>query len=174
MKPLICFICQTKCFFYEQNLKTVRTKHSKRLVIDFIRKLANNKTIEAELNSDASCACSECLDKLDVYDLAKSTVDKIELEFGKYLSREQSTIKSLENGLKTEVHGAGHTSRHNNGFRDQDDGSEQDDSMNDFNMDDDDESDGNDTKVDVNMYITEYKANSSLALFYLVNFNHHK
>lgn len=95
MRPLICYVCQTKCFFYQQNIKNIKSKHSNRPVIQFIEIFAKNVNLNrSTLESETSCLCYECIDKIDVYDLAKSTITEIENEMQNHLTR--------GNGLKIE------------------------------------------------------------------------
>lgn len=99
MRPLICYVCQTKCFFYQQNIKNIKSKHSNRPVIRFIEIFAKNVNLNrSTLESETSCLCYECIDKIDVYDLAKSTIDEIENEMQNHLTRGNgSKIESPSN-----------------------------------------------------------------------------
>lgn len=178
MKPLICLICQTKCFFYQQNLKSVLSKHSRRPVTDFIQIFAQNsrsrRSIEKDIQSSLTCVCYECLDKIDVYDLAKSTVNKLEREMQQYLLRGNSVAK-LNAGSKpqaldksdsseiqqNEIEQMGHTNQNSHQFKfERDDGSEKEDSVNGDDVDNE-ESSNEEAKDDIaDMYITEYQVHN--------------
>lgn len=171
MKPSICSICQTNCFFYEKNLKNVKTKNSKRPVTDFIQliiqKTTPTRSIELKWQSGSTCACYECLDKIDVYDLAKSTLDKIENEFGKYFSQGNIVTKTRQSKRNA---GISSNSRYdeaeqlveidqfgNESQPESQEISEKDESMNSFDFDQDDESSDEESNIDINMYITDIK-----------------
>lgn len=66
---------------------SIKTKHSKRPMIDYIKIIARNKAIVGKPTTDSASACYECLDKIDVYDLARATVEKIENELAEYLAQ---------------------------------------------------------------------------------------
>lgn len=173
MKPLICLICQTKCFFYQQNIKSVLSKHSRCPVTDFIQIFAqdsgSSKTIEKELQSDLTCVCYECLDKIDVYDLAKSTVVKLEREMQQYFSRGNSVVKTytgsklqaLNKTDSSKVQQLENTDQNSHEFKfERDDGSEKEDSMNGGDFDDE-ESSREETNDDIiDMYITDFQVHS--------------
>lgn len=180
MKPVNCFICQTKSFFYQQNLKNIKTKHSKRPVIEFFEKLASNipssKSIGVKLRSDETCVCYECLDKIDVYDLAKSTVHKIEIEFERYLS---NGISSKNTPAKSHIDNKDESSYSdrisNKSQTDANEISAADDSFNGFDFDEDDQneeaSDENERNVDIKMYITDCKVNFIPKIVFLLTQN---
>lgn len=100
MKPVICFICQTKCFFYYSNINSLKSKHTKRSIVEFIRIFVDDPSKfdenEFSLSSDKDddYICYECMDKINVYDLAKSTAERIQAEMHKLLN--QSKRKSTE------------------------------------------------------------------------------
>lgn len=186
MKPVNCFICQTKSFFYQQNLRNIKTKHSKRPVTEFIEKLASNipssHSIGVKMRSDDTCVCYECLDKIDVYDLAKSTVNKLEIEFERYLSNENSlknnpvknnTVTKDESPYSRQLDS---DRQSNKSQTDANEISAEDDSFNGFNFNEDDQneetSDENENAdVDVKMYITDCKVNLIFNIDILLNSN---
>lgn len=104
MTSIICYICQTKCYFYQQNIEMIKSKHTKRPVIELIRMLGRKvqsiESIEITLSEESTSLCYECLDKIDVYDLAKSTVEGIESEMHRYLSRDNLTVRRTYDRIK--------------------------------------------------------------------------
>lgn len=68
----------------------------------FARMLPTVRIVQ-ENHSESDCLCYECIDKIDVYDLAKSTVDEIEGEMQKYLMRGK-LLKITHGKAKTQSH----------------------------------------------------------------------
>lgn len=169
MKPVNCFICQTKSSFYQQTLKNIRTKHSKRPVVEFIEDLSqkyhSNDSIKVALRLDDTCVCYECLDKIDVYDLAISTVRKIEREFEEYFekSNHSANTRIKNENVGKSSNSEQHDANQSNNECDQNtiEMWDKEDTMSemDFNNDDDNNKDSSDenTEIDVNMYITDCK-----------------
>lgn len=176
MTPLNCFICQTKCYFYQKNLNSIKTKHSKRPVTVFIRILSSKVStaafskigFEKSLSLESTALCYECLDKIDVYDLARSTVQDIENQMCKHLLRINPEAESHNATLdqpQTEKFIAsdsndGECSIRNEISMTENSNSQDEDSSNGFNFDDNVSNDDDDEESDndiENMYTKESK-----------------
>lgn len=107
MKESICLICNSKCFFYYQNIGTITSKHSKKPIKDILTDiLGKSQSQSNKLDS----LCYECFDRINVYDLAKSTVENIIRDFRSYSNQgsdgkqnqlsSQSTTTQEENNFE--------------------------------------------------------------------------
>lgn len=88
MSPPHCNICDTASFFYCKNITKLRSKHSDTLICDFIKKFLGSELSEQRevelLNADG-VVCAECLSKIDEYDLACVTAERVEKELREVL-----------------------------------------------------------------------------------------
>lgn len=103
MEPVTCFVCQTQSFFYYSNILNIKSRHTKRPIIEFIKSFIEISSISFndDLTSATNCICYECFDKINVYDLAKSTVEQIQKEMYHLLGRiKLDASKSMKDGFE--------------------------------------------------------------------------
>lgn len=75
--PNRCYVCDTVAQFFCKNIFTLTTKHSETPVYQFFEKFLGY-SIESQENE--KIVCQDCLIKIDEYDLAYTTAQKIEKE----------------------------------------------------------------------------------------------
>lgn len=107
MKESICLICNSKCFFYYQNIDTITSKHSKKPIKDILTDILGKSQSQSNI---LDSLCYECFDRINVYDLAKSTVENIIRDFRSYSNQgsdgkqnqlsSQSTTTQEENNFE--------------------------------------------------------------------------
>lgn len=78
MEPQNCYICDNSSMFYCKNIFKISSKHSETLISEFIVRFLGKET--NRLCDEDNIVCSECLDKIDEYDLACMTVERVERE----------------------------------------------------------------------------------------------
>lgn len=82
--PSRCFVCDTVAQFFCKNIFTLTTKHSETPVYQFLEKFLGY-SIESQEND--KIVCQDCLIKIDEYDLAFTTAQKIEKELTMLVNR---------------------------------------------------------------------------------------
>lgn len=82
--------------FYSQNLFKTRSKYSETRIYDFIckflGKLPSTRLDNIQSGENADCVCIECLGKIDEYDLATITAQRVETELRDCLLHAESSI----------------------------------------------------------------------------------
>ncbi|XP_031637394.1 zinc finger protein OZF-like isoform X2 [Contarinia nasturtii] len=79
MDPKNCYICNTTSVFYSRNLFKTKSKYTETSICEFIKKFLGNHQSERKC-IDKHCVCIECLNKIDEYDLATMTAQRVERE----------------------------------------------------------------------------------------------
>lgn len=94
MEPQNCFICNSVSVFYDQNLFKIKSKHSETRLCEFIVKILGDYPLkrECESESDKNFVCIDCLNKIDEYDLACMTANRVESELRELLVKTESSL----------------------------------------------------------------------------------
>lgn len=92
MDPLNCYICNNTSMFYCKNIYKLSSKHSETPICDFIVKFLGKET--SRLCHEENIVCSDCLSKIDEYDLACITVERVERELRDTLLHTESIYAS--------------------------------------------------------------------------------
>lgn len=79
MDPLNCYICDNVSMLYCKNIFKLLSKHSETPINDFIVRFLGKET--TRFCDEENVVCCECLTKIDEYDLACLTVERVEREF---------------------------------------------------------------------------------------------
>lgn len=66
--------------FYCKNIYKLSSKHSETPICDFINKFLGKESARVTSNEDENIVCTDCLNKIDEYDLACITVERVERE----------------------------------------------------------------------------------------------
>lgn len=66
--------------FYCKNIYKLSSKHSETPICDFIIKFLGKESTRLASNEDENIVCTDCLDKIDEYDMACMTVERVERE----------------------------------------------------------------------------------------------
>lgn len=86
--------------FYSRNLFKTKSKYSETRLCDFIAKiLGDYPKRECETDSNENFVCAECLGKIDEYDLACVTANRVETELRVLLLKSES-LSSTEAKLE--------------------------------------------------------------------------
>lgn len=106
MDPQVCYICEITSVFYSRNLFKTKSKYSETRIYDFICKFlgkipsARLRQRRQQSNEDSDdCVCIECLGKIDEYDLATITAQRVESELRGLLLHAESTVYSESKGI---------------------------------------------------------------------------
>lgn len=100
MEPVTCFVCSTPTVFYHRNPFKILSKHTKTRICTFLDAfLDQNPTKRADWSS--RCVCMECLGKIDDYDLACQTAERIESELRELLQCDKIVSIKVD-GVKIE------------------------------------------------------------------------
>lgn len=82
--------------FYSRNLFKTKSKYSETRIYDFIckflGKLPSARLVNIENTDNADCVCIECLGKIDEYDLATLTAQRVEKELRDFLLNAESLM----------------------------------------------------------------------------------
>lgn len=103
MDPQVCYICAITSVFYSRNLFKTKSKYSETRIYDFICKFLGKIPSERlrqrrQQSSDSpnegndECVCIECLGKIDEYDLATITAQRVESELRGLLLHAESSV----------------------------------------------------------------------------------
>lgn len=126
MKQSICLVCHSKCFFYYQNIDTINSKHSKRPIKDMLIDIVGENQLQSNNEHDNSL-CYECFDRINVYDLAKSTVESIVRDFKSHFSRGSTDNKNQLSSRPTTIQKTKNLGERNNRMNAPDSPNETDD-----------------------------------------------
>lgn len=82
METKNCFICNRACFNYNKNLFEIKSKYTETRLSDFIVKILGDFPFQREysVECDDNLVCSDCLNKVNEYDLACLTAKRVEDE----------------------------------------------------------------------------------------------
>lgn len=82
-----CFICNDEMSSSTENPETKRSRHSETRICDLIRKCLGDCKIHRNIEDDINgpIICSDCSQKIDVYDLACATADRVSKELRQLL-----------------------------------------------------------------------------------------
>ncbi|XP_031637721.1 uncharacterized protein LOC116350129 [Contarinia nasturtii] len=100
-----CFICDTTVSESFVSLYDTLSKHSQTQIFEFVWKFLDNHpsvrddSIDAA-NSDWSSICANCLDKINQYDLACETANKLEHELRNVLSHTEASYTNQQNVIR--------------------------------------------------------------------------
>lgn len=106
MDGLPCFICSIETVFYLRNFYKLKSKHSNTLVPEFLKTICGGEDFiplsDVDNEDGESIVCMECMAKINDYDAACTTKERIEREFrvtlqrSKELRRNVDSVKSIE------------------------------------------------------------------------------
>lgn len=71
-----CYICDNKTMFFVKNVFSLNTKHSNTLIPEILQKFFNSN-LQRTIKID-TILCQECLAKIDEYDFAIETIEKLQ------------------------------------------------------------------------------------------------
>lgn len=111
MDPQTCYICTITSVFYSRNLFKTKSKYSETRIYDFICKfLGKIPSVERQEHGNNSanennddCVCIECLGKIDEYDLATITAQRVESELRGLLLHAESLINQDSKAILAEA-----------------------------------------------------------------------
>lgn len=90
MNPVNCYICDNTSVFYCKNIFKLKSKHSETPICDFICKFLGQELTRLPSNDVDNVVCAECLNKIDEYDFACMTVERVEKELRDVLLHTES------------------------------------------------------------------------------------
>lgn len=91
MNPDTCFVCNITSVFYVRNLMNAKSQHSETRLCEFIAKfLGEFQSNRLDNSLDDTLICFQCLNKIDEYDLACVTAQRIEKELREVLLQTES------------------------------------------------------------------------------------
>lgn len=102
--PVRCYVCDTLAQFFCKNIFTLTTKHSETPVYQFFEKFLGYNIDSEDVEK---IVCQDCLIKIDEYDLAFTTAQKIEKELTLLVNRTRNKYeigsgRYLEKEIKPE------------------------------------------------------------------------
>lgn len=107
MDPQVCYICAMTSVFYSRNLFKTKSKHSETRIYDFICKFLGKipsvrqrqrQSSSSTIVDNDDCVCVECLGKIDEYDLATITSQRVESELRGLLLHAESSVNQVLKG----------------------------------------------------------------------------
>lgn len=81
-----CYICNAISESYQRNLYETKSQHTETRICDFITKWLSDKPTNHRIestkinSSDENCICTDCFEKINEYDLACVTAERIDKE----------------------------------------------------------------------------------------------
>uniref|UniRef100_A0A6B2E5I3 Putative c2h2-type zn-finger protein n=1 Tax=Phlebotomus kandelakii TaxID=1109342 RepID=A0A6B2E5I3_9DIPT len=96
-----CYICTADTLYYWRNIFTLMTKHSDTPIYKILERITGMEFVQLE-GSHNTVICHPCFLKIDEYDLAVKTVEKIELEFISMLNRSDKDTEIIVEMIKNE------------------------------------------------------------------------
>lgn len=110
MDDLPCSLCNNKTVFYLRNFTKLKSKHSKTLIPVFLKIIcgdfissASADVDEENADSEQRTICVECMQKIDDYDAACITKERIEREFRIKLQRSREIHGNVESSVNLVV-----------------------------------------------------------------------
>lgn len=102
-----CYICNMSSDFFHRNLYETKSKHTFTRISDLIRKwLGQNSSTRKIDQNDENCICTDCLDKVNEYDLMCATAERIECELRETFLHTESLLKTfIKNPVLTTSNG---------------------------------------------------------------------
>lgn len=102
MDPQVCYVCAITSEFYSRNLFKTKSKYSETRIYDFICKFLGEKPSarlrqrcqQSNNGDNDDCVCIECLGKIDEYDLATITAQRVENELRGLLLHAESSVNA--------------------------------------------------------------------------------
>uniref|UniRef100_A0A1B0CI90 C2H2-type domain-containing protein n=1 Tax=Lutzomyia longipalpis TaxID=7200 RepID=A0A1B0CI90_LUTLO len=82
-----CFVCSTETVNYWRNIYTLLTKHTNTPIYKLLERITGMEFLELEMEDSNTVICNECFLKINEYELAVETVQKLENEFISLLNR---------------------------------------------------------------------------------------